>query len=103
MLQGAALRWTAWPLAPVGYVVASSWYMQVAWFSLLLGWAAKVLILKFGGSKLFMEARPLFVGMVFGEALAAGVWLINRAGFPADHCMRDIGARISGAIILLFR
>lgn len=76
MLQGAALRWTAWPLAPVGYVVASSWYMQVAWFSLLLGWAAKVLILKFGGSKLFMEARPLFVGMVFGEALAAGVWLI---------------------------
>jgi hypothetical protein len=83
LLQAASLRWAAWPLAPVGYLVASSWYMQVAWFSLLLGWGAKVLLLKYGGSRLFQQARPLFVGLVFGEAMAAGLWLVINLALAA--------------------
>jgi hypothetical protein len=41
-----------------------------------LGWILKVMIVRFGGSSLFQRARPFFVGIIFGEALAAGIWLV---------------------------
>ncbi len=75
-LQTAALRWASWPLLPVGYLFCNSPYIAEAWFSLMLGWLAKVLILKYGGVSIYQKARPLFVGLIFGEALAAGVWMI---------------------------
>jgi len=37
---------------------------------------AKVLIVKFGGGSLFQQARPLFLGLVIGEAAAAAFWLL---------------------------
>ena len=71
-----ALRSASWPLLPVGYLLCNSPYIAEAWFSLMLGWLAKVLILKFGGASLYQKARPIFVGLIFGEALAAGVWML---------------------------
>lgn len=76
ILQILALRWASWPLMPVGYLVSMTWYMQMAWFSIMLGWMAKVLLLRFGGARLFQSAKPLFVGIIFGEALAAAVWMM---------------------------
>jgi hypothetical protein len=76
LLQAAAWRWTWWPFMPVGYLLAPTWYLEVSWFSIFLGWLAKVLILKYGGAVLFQQARPLFVGIIFGEALAMGAWLL---------------------------
>lgn len=78
-LEFAALRWTAWPLLPVGYVASHGSFIGAAWFSIFVGWLAKVLIVRFGGASLFNAMRPLFVGVIFGEALAAGVWLIVNA------------------------
>ncbi len=75
-LQFASLRWVAWPLLPVGYLASTTWYMDVGWFSLLLGWAAKILIGRFGGATLYRQARPLFIGLVFGEALAVAAWML---------------------------
>ncbi len=75
-LQGAAWRWAAWPLMPVGYLLGWTWYVQTAWFSLFIGWMAKVLIVRFGSSRMYLQARPLFVGLIIGEALAAGIWLL---------------------------
>ena len=34
------------------------------------------MIIRFGGATLFDKARPFFVGIIFGEALAAGIWLM---------------------------
>jgi hypothetical protein len=76
LLQTLALRYSAWPFMPVGYVAAFTWYMETAWYSIMIGWLCKVLILRFGGSTMFMQIRPLFVGMIFGEALAAATWLV---------------------------
>ncbi len=75
-LQTLALRYSAWPLMPVGYVTAFTWYMQLAWYSLLIGWLCKILILRYGGAVMFMRCRPFFIGIIFGEALAAATWLI---------------------------
>ncbi len=78
-LEVASLRWANWPLLPVGFVASYGAFIQNVWFSIFLGWIAKVLILRFGGAGLFQTARPLFVGMIFGEALAAAFWLIVNA------------------------
>lgn len=76
VLQILTLRYSAWPLMPVGYVACFTWYMGEAWYSLMMGWALKTLLLRFGGASLFQSARPLFIGLIFGEALAAAVWLL---------------------------
>jgi hypothetical protein len=75
-LQAMTWRFNAWPLLPVGYLLCTSWYITSAWFSLFLGWLLKTLILRFGGAKLFADLKPFFVGLIFGEALAVGLWLI---------------------------
>ena len=76
VLQALSWRFASWPLLPVGYLMCGSGYVHYAWLSLLLGWGFKVLILRFGGAKLFNDLKPFFVGLIFGEALAVGVWLI---------------------------
>jgi hypothetical protein len=70
------LRYAGWPLMPLGYLVHGYWYMQVAWFSVFLGWLAKALLVRFGGASLYQAARPAAIGMIFGEAFAAGAWLV---------------------------
>lgn len=76
LLQLAAWRIPGWPFLPVGYLVSGAQFIGQAWFSLLIGWLAKVLILRFGGARFFQAGRNIFIGMIFGEALAAGVWLL---------------------------
>lgn len=78
-LEFATLRWASWPLLPVGYVTSHGSFIGAAWFSIFIGWIAKVLIVRFGGASLFNTLRPIFVGIIFGEALAAGTWLIINA------------------------
>jgi hypothetical protein len=75
-LQFAALRWAGWPFMPVGFLVSMTWFGAVIWFSVLIGWLCKVLIVNYGGAGLFQAGKPFFVGIIFGEALAAGVWLM---------------------------
>jgi hypothetical protein len=41
----------------------------------MIGWAIKMLIIRFGGVGLFVAARPIFIGLIVGEALAAGLWM----------------------------
>jgi hypothetical protein len=76
VLQWGALRFASWPLMPVGYLLGMTWYAHMAWFSIFAGWMVKVLILRFGGMSMFISARPLFIGIVIGEALAAALWLV---------------------------
>lgn len=70
------LRYEAWPFHPVGFILAYTWGLKQVWFSIFLGWLAKVLILRFGGSSAFRSVKPLFMGLILGEALSAGFWLI---------------------------
>lgn len=75
-LQWASLTFPNWPLAPVGYLTANTFYVSTAWFSLMLGWLLKVLVVRLGGARLYNHARPVFVGLIFGEAIAAGIWMV---------------------------
>ncbi len=93
-LQLASWRWSGWPLLPVGYLVAQTFQIHLVWASLFIGWLAKSLIVRFGGHSLFKSVRPVFVGLIFGEILAAAFWLLvalvlASAGIPyfPNHLM----------------
>jgi len=76
LLQTLSMRYAAWPLLPVGYVASQTYYVQQASISIFLGWLAKVLVLRFGGTRMYMAARPLFIGLILGECTAVGIWLV---------------------------
>jgi hypothetical protein len=69
------LAW--WPLHPIAFIVLYSYATQKLWFSILLGWMAKVILVRMGGSSLLKAAKPVFIGLVVGEASAAGIWLVT--------------------------
>jgi hypothetical protein len=75
-LQAMALLFSSWPFAPVGYLTMGTYYLNNAWFSILIGWVCKVAVVRFGGSRLFEKGKPFFVGLAVGEALAALIWIL---------------------------
>ncbi len=64
-----------WGLQPIGFVLAPTYAVLCVWFSVLLAWLCKRLAM-FGGYKTYRGLMPFFLGMVIGEALAAGLWVI---------------------------
>lgn len=79
LLQVLTLSYASWPLLPVGFVASHGAFISNTWFSIFLGWIVKVMLVRFGGASLYQAARPAFIGLIFGEALAAGFWLIINA------------------------
>jgi hypothetical protein len=78
-LEAAAMYWSGWPLLPVGYVASYGAFIGNAWFSIFIGWLAQLVVVRLGGASLFQRARPFFIGIIFGEGLVAGIWLIVNA------------------------
>jgi hypothetical protein len=70
------VRFSSWPFHPIGYAMGPSWPMIQLWFSIMVGWLMKTLILRYGGMQGFIRARPFFLGLVLGEFAVAGLWLI---------------------------
>jgi len=70
------MRFTGWPLHPIGYAMGPSFPMIQLWFSITVGWFMKWLILRWGGMRLFRQARPFFLGLVLGEFATAGMWIL---------------------------
>jgi hypothetical protein len=68
-----------WPFHPLGYALCVSWAVSVFWFSCLLTWIIKSLILHYGGMRLYTKARPWFIGMILGEFGMAVIWVLISA------------------------
>lgn len=60
------------PFHPVGYALAGSWTMSWLWFSVMVGWLLKLVLLRYGGVRMYRRAVPVFVGLVLGEFVAGG-------------------------------
>jgi hypothetical protein len=63
-------------LHPIGFIGASVYSSWMLWFSILLGWLAKTLLLRFGGLNLYRIALPFFLGLILGDVLNAMLWIV---------------------------
>jgi len=64
-------RFLWWPLHPIGYAFSVCYAMEYWWSTIALVWLVKLLLVRFGGRKAYMRARPLFLGMILGDAITA--------------------------------
>jgi hypothetical protein len=76
LLSVLRARYAGWPLHPLGFAMSSSWSLVVYWFPLLVAWLCKTLSVHYGGMKFFVKARTFFLGLIFGEMLAALLWTL---------------------------
>ncbi len=77
------LRFAGWPFHPIGYAVGfSRRTIDWMWFSIFLGWAAKLLLLRTGGMPLYRRALPFFLGFILGEFTMGGVFGFIGVLFP---------------------
>jgi hypothetical protein len=75
-LNWMRLRFPWWPFHPIGYLMIGTYPGAHLWFSIMIGWLAKVLAVRFGGTKLYADLKPTFIGLIVGESMAAGFWLV---------------------------
>jgi hypothetical protein len=65
-----------WPLHPIGYVMAGSYSIYHLWWPTFIGWLAKFSVLKFGGLRTYQKLKPFFIGLVLGECVVVGGWVV---------------------------
>jgi hypothetical protein len=76
LLGALRFRFTNWPLHPLGFLLAFSYPIARMWFSIFLGWLAKVAAVQYGGAVLIRRLREVAIGLIVGEGAAVAFWLI---------------------------
>jgi hypothetical protein len=88
LLGLARMMFTSWPLHPIGFLTMISYPTAQIWFSLLLGWMWKAGVMRYGGPAIYTRLKPVAIGLIAGEALGAGgfmlVKIIGTAFFDVD-------------------
>ena len=69
-------RFLWWPFHPIGFAIGPIWMMDQMWFTVFLAWIIKFAILKYGGLRLYRTLLPLFLGLILGQFVCNGTWLI---------------------------
>jgi hypothetical protein len=50
--------------------------MNCLWLPIFIAWAAKLVMLRYGGYKVFQGAIPLALGLVLGEFIVGSLWTL---------------------------
>ena len=65
-----------WKLHPAGYAISNSLDINHFWFSILVGFFLKHLLIRYGGIKKYQQAQPFFLGLILGEYTIGSIWTI---------------------------
>ena len=76
LLMLLRMKFIWWPLHPAGYALTHQWTMGYFWFSILVSWLIKWILLKYGGIRAHRKAIPLFLGLILGDIVLACFWSI---------------------------
>ncbi len=76
LLGWARMNIIGFPLHPLAYAISNSWGVHQIWAPILIGWAAKTIVLKFGGLRFYRRALPFFFGLILGEIVVGSLWTI---------------------------
>jgi hypothetical protein len=68
------LRFWWWPLHPVGYVASNTWGFHWWYLPFFIGWASKMLVVRYGGLRLYRATVPLAAGIIVGDLLNGAIW-----------------------------
>ncbi|MFH1732841.1 MAG: DUF6784 domain-containing protein [Planctomycetota bacterium] len=63
------------PVHPAPLLFVLHWYAFNVWFSVFLGWLAKMLILRYGGWRLYSGAKSFFIGLMMGDIFPVVFWV----------------------------
>jgi hypothetical protein len=74
MLARSRFAW--FPLHPIGLLISQSYPIGQIWFSIFIGWAFKVLVMRFGGTDSYRKTTPLFLGLALGDVAMMLFWLV---------------------------
>jgi hypothetical protein len=74
LLALGRLRFWWWPFHPVGYIAACAWDMNWFFVAFVIGWAAKVLVVRYGGLRLYRRTVSLAVGLIVGNMANGALW-----------------------------
>jgi len=69
-------RFYWWPLHPIGLLMFPFYALFRSVFSIFLGWLCKTAIWTFGGESGVKKMRPFFLGLVLGDCLIGGFWVV---------------------------
>jgi hypothetical protein len=72
LLYSLRSRFPWFPFHPLGYCIGPG--LIWLWFPFLLAWLAKLLILRYGGLRVYHRALPFFLGLVLGDYVVAALW-----------------------------
>jgi hypothetical protein len=76
-LMAMRMKFLWWPFHEAAYAaVSGSYAITHIWFSLLLAWVAKLLLLKYGGLHAYRKATPFFLGLILGQFIVGSFWTI---------------------------
>jgi hypothetical protein len=76
LLMFLRVNFVGWPFHPVGYAISSSWSMNCLWLPILIAWLAKLVIMRYGGYRIFQAAVPVALGLVLGEFIVGSLWCL---------------------------
>ncbi len=62
------------PLHPVALPIAASWSIHLYWLPMAIAGIVKLLLLRYGGLRLYRAALPLFYGLIAGQAVVGCSW-----------------------------
>lgn len=69
-------RYAGFMLHPVLFLFWGTYPATRVWFSFLVGWGIKSLIVRYAGGRVYQDLKPLFIGLIAGELMAASLVLI---------------------------
>ncbi len=71
LFTAARLHFPKWPLHPIMFLTWWGYAGYNFYFSFFLGWLIKIVVTRYGGSKLFQKFKPFMVGLIAGEITMA--------------------------------
>jgi hypothetical protein len=72
----ARMKLSWWPIHPVMFIFWCGYTCKVFAGSFLLGWLVKAALVKLGGARAYQVGKPLMVGIIAGELVAALAWML---------------------------
>jgi hypothetical protein len=81
LLTALRTQFVWWPLHPVGYAVANTFTMDWLWCAMFVAWAIKLVVIRYGGMRLYRHYIPFFIGLILGDYLIGGAWSLIGLAF----------------------